>query len=69
MKAEGIPTAVHYPKGLHRQTAFSSLGYRAGDFPVTECVTERVLSLPMHPYLEEQQQRDVIAALTRALAG
>ena len=69
MKAEGIPTAVHYPKGLHLQTAFSSLGYHAGDFPVTEDVTARVLSLPMHPYLEEQQQRDVIAALTRALAA
>lgn len=69
MKAKGIPTAVHYPKGLHRQTAFSGLGYRTGDFPVTEDAAARVLSLPMHPYLEEKQQRDVIAALIHALAG
>lgn len=69
MKAKGIPTAVHYPKGLHRQTAFSGLGYSTGDFPVTEDTAAHVLSLPMHPYLEEKQQRDVIAALTCALAG
>lgn len=69
MKEQGIPTAVNYPRGLHLQKAFEYLGYHPGDFPVTEQVTARVLSLPMHPYLEEKQQRDVIAALTCALAG
>lgn len=69
MKARGVPTAVHYPKGLHRQTAFARLGYRPEDFPVTERASARVLSLPMHPYLEEAQQREVIAALADALAA
>lgn len=69
MKARGVPTAVHYPKGLHRQTAFARLGYRPEDFPVTERASARVLSLPMHPYLEEAQQHEVIAALADALAA
>ena len=54
LKNEGIPTAIYYPKPLHRQTAFSRLGYQAGDFPVSEDVAARVLSLPMHPYLEDR---------------
>lgn len=69
MKSRGVPTAVHYPKGLHKQTAFAALAYGDGDFPVTEQATARVLSLPMHPYLEEEQQRKVVSALADALAG
>ena len=54
LKKQGIPTAIYYPKPLHQQTAFSGLGYQAGDFPVSEDVAGRILSLPMHPYLEDK---------------
>ncbi len=51
LKDNGIPTAVYYPKPLHLQSAFSYLGYKEGDFPVSEDCSRRIFSLPMHPYL------------------
>lgn len=65
LKENNIPTAIYYPKPLHLQTAFQSLGYAEGDFPVSEDVSERIFSLPMHPYLSEEDQHhiaDVIGA-------
>ncbi|MGD9041919.1 MAG: DegT/DnrJ/EryC1/StrS family aminotransferase [Desulfobacteraceae bacterium] len=58
LQEAGIPTAIYYPKPLHLQTAFQNLGYKAGDFPVSEDYAGRIFSLPMHPYLsmEDQQQ-------------
>jgi dTDP-4-amino-4,6-dideoxygalactose transaminase len=53
--AKGIPTAVYYPKPLHLQTAYASLGYRQGAFPVSESAARRIVSLPMHPYLTDDQ--------------
>ena len=55
----GIPTAIYYPKPLHLQTAFASLGYKKGDFPISEDCAERIFSLPMHPYLNENDQRKI----------
>ncbi|MBN1279625.1 MAG: DegT/DnrJ/EryC1/StrS family aminotransferase [Chlorobium sp.] len=52
---EGIPSAIYYKIPLHLQKAFSSLGYREGDFPVSEEMSRRVFSLPMHPYLSEEE--------------
>jgi UDP-2-acetamido-2-deoxy-ribo-hexuluronate aminotransferase len=52
----GIPTAVHYPKPLHLQDCFSYLGYRAGDFPVAEEVSSRIMSLPMNAFVSDQEQ-------------
>jgi len=58
LKEAGIPTAIYYPKPLHLQTAFASLGYKEGDFPVSKDCSSRIFSLPMHPYLSiEDQQR------------
>ncbi|MFO1407097.1 MAG: DegT/DnrJ/EryC1/StrS family aminotransferase [Steroidobacteraceae bacterium] len=68
MKAAGVPTAVHYPIALHEQPVFEGLGYRLGDFPVSEAAARRVISLPMHPYLTEAQQRTVVGALAQAVA-
>ena len=51
----GVPTAVHYPLPLCFQEAFSYLNYQKGDFPVAENVCGRILSLPIHPYLDEGQ--------------
>ena len=50
----GIETAVHYPVPIHLQPAAKELGYKRGDFPVTESQAERVLSLPIHQFLSEQ---------------
>lgn len=55
LKQHGIPTAVYYPKPLHLQTAFAHLGYQAGEFPVSEAVSQRIFSLPMNPYLTHEQ--------------
>jgi UDP-2-acetamido-2-deoxy-ribo-hexuluronate aminotransferase len=63
LKAQGIPTAVYYPKCLHEQPVFAGLGYRWGDFPEAERASWEVLSLPMHPWLTEQEQDRVISAI------
>ena len=64
MKKAGIPTAIYYPKPLHLQTAFASLGYKEGDFPVSEDLSRRILSLPMHPYLTPEDQQRVVRFLS-----
>lgn len=68
LKEKGIPTAIYYPKPLHLQKAFGSLGYRAGDFPVSEDLARRIFSLPMHPYLEEADQRKIADAVIASAA-
>ena len=59
LKQKNIPTAIYYPKPLHCQTAFSYLGYKPDDFPVSENLSETIFSLPMHPYLEKEQIRHI----------
>ena len=63
LQGKGIPTAIYYPRSLHLQRAFSFLGYREGDFPVSEDCARRIFSLPMHPYLQESDQRRIAEAL------
>ncbi len=63
----GIPTAVYYPKPLHLQTAYQYLGYREGDFPVSEKVSNSVFSLPMHPYLSEDEIERVVSEVKKAV--
>jgi len=69
LKAQGIPTAVHYPVPLHLQPAFATPGVGRGSFPRAEAAAERVLSLPMHPYLCADDQRKVVQAVCQAAAG
>ncbi len=57
---QGIPTAVHYPRPLNRQPALYT---EAFDLSVSERLSERVISLPMHPYITEDEQRTVVDAL------
>lgn len=59
----GIPTAVHYPIPLHLQEAFEFLGYKEGDFPISEKVGKGIMSLPMSPFLTKEQQDIVVAAI------
>lgn len=59
LKSAGIGTGIHYPIPLHLQKAYSSLPYRAGDFPVSERVAAQIVSLPMYPQLTAEQQARV----------
>ncbi|MBI9089880.1 MAG: DegT/DnrJ/EryC1/StrS family aminotransferase [Desulfobacterium sp.] len=63
LKEKLIPTAVYYPTPLHLQTAFADLGYKKGDFPVSEDCSSRIFSLPMHPYLTQTDQSRICAVL------
>ena len=59
----GIKTAIHYPVPIHLQPAAASLGHKKGDFPVTEAQAERILTLPVHPFLTPDDQAAVVAEL------
>jgi len=59
LKKAGIPSAIYYPKPLHMQQAFAGLGYRGGDFPVSENLAGRIFSIPMHPYLKFEDQETI----------
>ncbi len=66
LKEQDIPTAVHYPIPLHLQPAFSFLGLGKGSFPVAEAASEKVMSLPMHPYLSHSDQDKIVEAVLNA---
>ncbi len=55
LKERGIPSMIYYPVPLHLQKAYKAYGYKKGDYPVAERLSEEVLSLPMHTELEENQ--------------
>ena len=59
LKQQGIPSMVYYPRGLHQQEAYRWMGLGNEMFPNTIEATNRVLSLPMHPYLTEQQVDEI----------
>ena len=65
---DGVPTAVFYPQPLHASPAFRSYPVVPGGLTVTEQISGRVVSLPMHPYLVEADQDRVISSLKKALA-
>ena len=67
LKDDGIPTAIYYPKGMHEQAPYAHYPVATGGLPVTEDCCERVVALPMHPYLEEATQDQVITAVKAAL--
>lgn len=67
LKARGIPTAIHYPIPLHKQTAYSGLSRIVGTLEHSEAAAASVMSLPFHPYLDEETQREVVRALVDAV--
>ena len=67
LKEKGIPSMIYYPKPMHLQTAFQDLGYKEGDFPTAESICGRVIALPMHPYLEDAQIKEVSTAVREIL--
>jgi dTDP-4-amino-4,6-dideoxygalactose transaminase len=68
LKSAGIPTAIYYPKPLHVQTAYRHYPTAGNGLPVSERLAAEVLSLPMHPYLDEPTQDRIVAALRAAIA-
>ena len=64
-----IATQIHYPTPLHLQRAYATMGYKEGDFPVAEKAATEILSLPMYPQLEPQQQKVIAQELVNMLLG
>jgi dTDP-4-amino-4,6-dideoxygalactose transaminase len=69
LKAKGIPTTVYYPKPLNEQTAYKRFPVAGNGLPVSARVAKEVVSLPMHPYLDEATQDYIISASREALTG
>jgi dTDP-4-amino-4,6-dideoxygalactose transaminase len=65
LAAAGIGTGIHYPIPLHLQKAYETLGYSKGDLPVTEKVAAEIVSLPMFPGLQAEQQSRVVDEVAR----
>ncbi|WP_345474088.1 DegT/DnrJ/EryC1/StrS family aminotransferase [Glutamicibacter ectropisis] len=67
LNASGIGAGIHYPYPVHLTQAFAHLGYKAGDFPVTEHAAGRILSLPLYPHITREQQLRVVDELMRVV--
>ena len=67
LQEKGIPTAVHYPSGLHEQPIFKQLYPETQAYPLTEYAARHVVSLPMHPYLTLSDQEKICNAVAEAL--
>lgn len=67
LKAKGIPTMIYYPRGLHQQAAYRWMNLSDQEYPNTVHAANCVLSLPMHPYMEENEQKYIIDSLLEVL--
>jgi dTDP-4-amino-4,6-dideoxygalactose transaminase len=67
LRAQGVPTAIYYPKSLHQQTAYRNYPVADGGLAVSERLSEQVISLPMHAYLDEPTQDRIIKAVRAAV--
>jgi dTDP-4-amino-4,6-dideoxygalactose transaminase len=65
LEQEGIATGIHYPTPIHLQPACAHYGYKRGMLPVTEAVTDRIVSLPMYPELTTEQTQRVVHTVKR----
>ncbi len=66
LSSQGVQSGIHYPIPVHLQPAYADLGYKVGDFPISEAAANEVLSLPMFPELTEKQQDRVVQAVKNA---
>ncbi|HWP85668.1 MAG TPA: DegT/DnrJ/EryC1/StrS family aminotransferase, partial [Terriglobia bacterium] len=64
-----IGSGIHYPVPLHLQQAYAPLGYRRGDFPVSETVCAQVVSLPLYPQIRMDQQQTVAREVARLVTA
>jgi len=67
LKEKGIPTMIYYPIPIHRQKAYEALA-SGREFPVSDMLSQKILSVPMHPYLDSETQGYIIDAMNSALA-
>ncbi len=67
LRRQGISALIHYPIPLHLQKAYKDLGYKRGDFPVSEKIARRIISLPMHPFLKHHQIQYVAGKILQFL--
>ena len=67
LQDSGIPSAIYYQKCLHEQPIFASSEAKWGDFPVSEMASREVLSLPMHPFLDEENQDKIVESVISAV--
>ena len=65
LKELDVPTAVHYPMPLHLQECFECLGYKKGDFPIAEQVSNEIMSLPMNPYVSDEEITYIVEYLLK----
>ena len=63
LKKRNIQTGIYYPCCLHLQEAYKDLGYKKGDIPIAESLSERLFAIPLHPCMSKEDQDEVIAAL------
>jgi UDP-2-acetamido-2-deoxy-ribo-hexuluronate aminotransferase len=69
VKAQGIPTAIYYPKSMHQQTAYRDFPIVDSGLPTSEKLSGDVISLPMHAYLDEPTQERIITTVRGALGA
>ncbi len=69
LRDAGVPTAIYYPRPLHRQDAYARYPSAGNGLPVTDRLAQEVVSLPMHPYLGEADQDHVIATVRKVLGA
>jgi dTDP-4-amino-4,6-dideoxygalactose transaminase len=69
LRERGIGVGIHYPEPPHLSLAYSALGYRPGDFPVTEALAGELLSLPIYPGISEEQLQTVVEGVTAHFHG
>ena len=69
LKAQGIPTAIYYPKSMHQQTAYRDFPAADGGLPASESLSCDVISLPMHAYLDEPTQERIISVVRSVLGA
>jgi len=69
LEQEGIATGIHYPTPVHLQPACAHYGYERGSLPVTEAVSQRIVSLPMYPELTDEQRQVVVKAIRKIFSS
>ncbi|MCR6107298.1 DegT/DnrJ/EryC1/StrS family aminotransferase [Salipaludibacillus agaradhaerens] len=67
LNKDQIATGIYYPRCLHLQEVYQHLGYKKGDFPVAETLSEELFAIPMHPYLTINEQNQVIKSIKKAV--
>jgi dTDP-4-amino-4,6-dideoxygalactose transaminase len=67
LNAAGVECGLHYPVPLHLQAAYADLGYEKGRFPVSEHLSSHILSLPMHPFITDEEVKRVASVLLETL--